>query len=879
STSDTVSLQKPKNITRTASQAAPGHILIIDCDYEKFHYLKGQQLHDFLSKYLPDIFEGTGYLATNSMSHYIKGKKTFHQYYVFNHPTDLKQLTILIDKLFKHHNILTSSMAKNYSRSYVKTPIDTKLHELQMPVFEASHNRLQILNTNVALDIEVLDQPFINASTLSLPQISTDDAISNEQRELALSNIERKTLLEEYVAKNPGANIPKTVELLEKQQLPADFTIYTSTNQPTTITTQVLAAITDSALPHQLYKAIGEPEYADRQTAKLFYEDPLDLSTYHLVDQAHGGTSYSIIWGFDDLELIFTELVELDPPLKPAMAIKLLKGINNIDEDEASILATQFKKQFGLTPAKISAALMRTKAPHQLDADDIDSEATLSENDLHTILAALEQSGIKMTKSTQEHIRQRLDLEKIFNPGNIQTIKDSVYAMGRDEIMLKPGPRHEFSTGTRSKMVKHLSPLYPTTTISPYADERTLDALIQKYTATNKIEDISYRSSLHGERLFFGDGKVEITYQQARPTFENVPTTIKHLMKDISPTMEAEFRDIYINQSLGYLWPIISELTYIKKVHPALKKDFLWINFVSDAGKTFNMDLANQIAPMEKTNLDQLLEQASKLNPTSIAKSSFLFHDEVKGFKHHWNELGAYHSIRGMYATSSTLAQLPLKVLASAENTMSKGTKQQLNRLMILKDKSAPFSSLGIDPKYEAHMMAVAYQVIYENFTTSYNKYAMIPEQQALKQAIVCGKGFAAQLQPKEMMVTEDFITDLIVSYLLQEIYDPLNDMVNAGALFGGLSRYIKLAVIKNDILYINFKKVDMPALIEYVLKETTSSIESRSMNYEALSMKWSDLGCEELKKPKTIGGTSGFYGQVLQISLNQEKEEQNETA
>jgi len=499
--------------------------------------------------------------------------------------------------------------------------------------------------------------------------------------------------------------------------------------------------------------------------------------------------------------------------------------------------------------------------------EPVEQNQFISVEDMHTALAALAQSKVKLSSQEQSMIDKGFDTEKLFMQDNIAMIQEAVHGYNKDDVMLKPGPSHEFNITSRTKAIKLLAPIYPPTNISPHADESVLSALIQKFTATNKVEKISYKASMHGEKLYFGDGKVDITYLQPRPSFENVPTPIKQTLDSMSPHAYSEFKDMYMTESLGDIWAPIAELSYIKKVFPELKTDYLWLNLESDAGKTFNMDIANVIAGYEKTNLNQFFEQAAKLNPTEIAKAAFIFHDEVKSFHHQWNELGAFHPIKGMYSTSSTLTQLPLKILASAENVMSKGTKQQLNRLMVFNSGAKDFKKLDIKDEHLYMFGAMTHQVIYEAFTAAYNKYSLIPEQKALREAIISGKSLAARFAPRDMMITEDYVKDIVISYLHQEL---LSD--GLGYTPDKLQRFIKNVAEKDGVLYINFKKTDAPAFIEFVLKETTSSIEARSMNYEALSLSWEDLGAEEYKKPKTIGGVSGFYGQVVEILVNGEE-------
>jgi len=858
SSADTKNLSKPRYITRTAANASPGHIFLIDCDYEQFYSLKGQPLHDFLAKYLPDIFDGAAYFATNSTSFYTKGKKAFHQYYLFEHPTDTKQLNTLVDKLFKHHNMLQYSLASNYSRVFIKTPIDTKLHELQMPVFEASQQRLLNIGNEDNPSNLIGEGHSVQASSLALPTIDTSEALTNEHRVKEDGETDRQIKMQEFATTH---NVPSRTKELERQQLPASMTLVTDKTTETTIVSEVQRYMLTQEVPHSLYMAVGEPAYASHQTAKLFYENPLDLNSYRLVDQAHGGTTYTVVFDYQEMDEILSHASRLS---KREVAT-LIGAHNTLDVKDAMLLTEEYHKLIGFPKAQLKSLFIMSNVEHLVTPLEPDS-TDISTEDEHTAVAALAQGRVALSKTEQMMLDKGVDTNKLFKNDNINILEDGIRGYGKDDVIMKPGPSNELIMTSRPKAVKLLAPLYPPTNLSPHADEVVMSALIQKFSASNKVEAIAYKSSLHGEKLFFGDGKVDITYQQPRPTFENVSTPIKQTLDTMSGNAYSEFRDMYMNESLGDIWGPIAELSYIKKVYPQLKTDFLWVHLESDAGKTFNMDIANVIAGYEKTNLDQLLQQAAKLSPTSIAKSAFLFHDEVKSFHHQWNELGAFHPIMGMYATTSILTQLPLKILASKEAVLAKGTKQQLNRLMVYNSGAKDFKLLGIKPEHLSMFSAVTHQVIYEAFTASYNKYAGVSEQKALQTAIVASKGLAAKLAPKDMMVTEDYLKELIADYLMQELFTDHEFKHGELPVLGELERYIKTSVIKEGIVYVNFKKMDAPAFIEHVLRQTTSSIETRSMNYEALGMTWETLGCYKSTKTKTIAGKTSFYGQVLEI-------------
>ncbi len=861
-------LSKPRHITRTKANASPGHILLIDCDFPEFHHMMGPQLHIFLEQYLPDIFEGAEYMTTNSTSHYTKDKKAFHQYYFFKNPADFTQIFILLDKLFRSHNILTYSLASNYSRTYIKTPIDTKLCELQMPVFEASNQRLEHLNIDKEIQTHLYPGTIIDTTLLSLPSVDTSQAQVNSERLLVQAEQERTTKLIEYLEVHGSDNPTRDSILLERQTLPASLTVVgTHPGEKvnlieTTILDEIVNLLQTEKTPTELYRAIGEPGYAARQTAKLFFNSPHELGSYTMVDQAHGGTNYQIVFTYDDLD----RLLSLSKQLQPIKLIKLLTARNELDGSEAQLLGQLHARKGVVTASQMAKALMSADWVQPIE----EQTTQLTPEDTHTSLAAIEKARIELSKTEKFNIDKGIDIDKMLKADNISIINESVFGMGKDDIMLRPGPNHEFNIGPRAKIVKQLAPIYPATTISPYADEVVIDALIQKYTSTNKVDSISYKASMHGERLFFGDGQVEITYQQARPTFQNVPTPIKHTLDTMSSATYSEFKDMYMNHSLGQIWGTVSELSYIKKVNPQLKKDFLHLHLPSDAGKSFNMDIANIITPYEKTSLDQFFEQAAKINPINIAKSAFLFHDEVKNFHHQWNELGAYYSIKQAYASSSVLTQLPLKILASKENVMGKGTEQQFNRLMVMSPDIGPYKDLNIAPEHEAFMTAITYKCIYDAFTQSYDKYANLPEQKALQLAYTAGNAYSIGLSSKDMVITGDYITDTIVAYLIQELVDYGSDtVIPILAMYdGGLDRYIKVVALKNNILHISFKKQTLSNFIEFILRETTGSIEARSMNYEALSMAWEDIGCYKLTASATKGGKSGFYGNCIDIPL-----------
>lgn len=860
---NTTALTKPKHTTRTADAAAPGHVLLIDCDFPLFYHLKGKELHTFLSTFLPDIFQGAAYVATNSSSFYTKGEKTFHQYYFFKNATDMSQLHLLLDKLFQQHNLITYKLAKNYSRSYIKTPIDTKLHELHMPIYEMTQPRLDLFNSNKEPLVEIGPGHAIEMPLLSLPLINTDKAEEHYDLMFEQAETERKRLLLDYVTEKGGTQVDATY--LEKMVLPASFELVQDDGTHTSVTSLLVNHILNDTPIHNLFQAIGEPTYAKHQTAKLFTNDsPFELGNIYMMDQAHGGSAYEVIFSYEDLDSILGAAKQRK--VTPRDFVKLLSAKNEILAPELKLLGALYVVPKLYTPGDIVKALNNNNITTHNTLDE--EQTTISVDDYHTILAAMQQ-GISLDNPTRTRLQQKLNLEQLFNGNNVQQLRDSVYEHGND-IILKPGKHHGFQSMGIQQATKYLAPKYPPSNISELADEKIVQALITKYTATNKVENLSYMASMHGEKLHFGDGRVIITYQQPRPSFANVNTAVKQTLDGMSQATFSEMKDIYMNESMGAIWAVISELSYIKKINPQLKKDFLWLHMPSDVGKTFNMDIANIITPYEKGSLDQILEQAAKISPSALAKAAFLFNDEVKQFKHSWNELGAFYNIKGMYAASSTQTQLPLKVLASAEAVMTKGTTQQINRLMVMDPKIQPFSQLGVAPEHEHLMTAVTHQVIYEAFEASYDKYASISEQKALQTANLAGKGFATRYAPKDMINTEEYVHQAVAAYLEQEIMTVYLSGAKKDPVPDWLSRYVKHAVIKDNVLYVNMKKTDAPAFIEYVLAATTSKIETRSMGYEALNLTWEDIGFEKIKTQKTIGGKP-FYGHMITIPISEE--------
>ncbi len=863
--SDTNALSLPKCITRTKNKAVPGHIFVIDCDHPKFAGLRGPNLHTFLATQLPDIFSGATYLTTKSTSSYIKGHAKFHQYYFFSKPSDMKMLNTLIDRIFKNNNMITYGLAKNYSRSYIYTPIDTKLHELQQPIFEMSTDRLHTLGIEAKLEIDTYPGHVIDVSAMTLPNPDLPEVKHNYDMIKTLAEEDRSAKLAEY-CKEHGVTAASGSSL-ERGVLPPSMVLYAQVygekqnRLQTSLLDEITHFIKTQTIPKDLYYAVGEPEYAAHQTSKLFHNTPFDLASYRLYDQAHGGINYIPVFNYDEMYTVLT--LAQQHVKNPKHFMQLATARSDMNPEEIEILANLFRKSAGVSTSKL-AGFMSGAA--NLDLQHIEEQLhSLTEEDLASLLASIEgNTHISMSRQTRSLLeRGALDTQLLFRAENVEILRDIVARSGTD-IITKPGPLNEFNVATKRQTMKLLAQVYPLTNISPKANEVTMDAMIDKFTADKQIEAITYRASLHGEKLYFSDNMMEITYQQPRPTFQNVSDPVKYILDGMSHAQETEFRDMYINQSIGDIWPYIAELVYIKKVYPELKKDFLWLHLGSNVGKTYNMDAANVIAPYDKISLNQLLEQASKVIPSVIAKSSFLFHDEVKHFNHNWNELGAMHSIKGMHA-NATLTQLPLKILASAENTMSKGTKQQLNRLLVYKSNAKQRFEDLVEPKYKAAFGALTHKVIYEEMTKAYDTYSRLPQNEALQKAIITSSSLAAQLAPKDMMVTEDVVRDAITGYLLQEYGSQHTHPDDR------LARYIKHTPIKDGVLYVNFKKVDAPAFIEHVLRVTTSSIESKSMNYEALSITWEDLGAYDVTTSRTIGGVSGIYGRVLEIQIPKE--------
>ena len=865
-------LTKEKTITRQASNASPGHILCIDCDHEEFSELRGEKLHSFLEKYLPEFFSGAGYVTTSSTSSYLKDNNKFHQYYFFKTPGDLTQLIYLLDKLFKEHNMVTTTVASNYSRLYVKTPIDTKLRELQQPIFEMSEARLNLLNVDKPLNIHVQDGSFIEANQLTLPNLSLMNVDLNEANAILKGEEKWEAEIASFCENHNIST--RHIQNIKRGVLPAETSLVTtqagshkiSDDSFTSIYDEVINLITNKTPPRELYKAINEPEYASHQTAKLFYDDPYKLKTYRIFDQAHGGSNYKIIFNFDQLYDLMTKGV--DAKLNPRQLLGIITAYSDMDEEEKALLITKFTKPCGVIRGDLARFLNISINDELPNNNEIDPHAAIE--DISTLKAAIELKKIKVPKYVQNLLDQNIDLDRVFNTKHVSLLKDLILKYGAD-LVVKPGPKNQFMIASKKEIVGNLAQKYPLTNISEAANVATLDMLIDSITATKHIESTTFKASLFTEKLHFEGNRMEVTYKQMPPNFNNIPEVHRTILDQISHAQLKEFEEIYMKHSLGDIWDPLAELVYIKKIYPELKKDFLWVHMASDVGKSYNFRAAEAMVGAVETNLQQLLEQAAKVNPKDIAQAGFLFHDEVKHFNHSWNQLGAMYSIKPMHK-SAALTQLPLKVLASAEKTLSKLTKQQANRLLTYVSDAESFMDL-IEPKHRAAFGAVTHKVIYDNFNKHYGLYTSMTEDKAVRKAIIRGDVLAARLTNSESEVTEDVVKNLIVNYFIDEFGQEKGEV----PLYpdnNSLHRMLKRVVVKNGLLIINFKKtLTLPKLAEYVFKQTSSSIETKAMSYETLNLEWEALGVENFAKQQSKWGVSGWYGKVLKIDLTEQGE------
>ncbi len=290
--SNDASIRSTDTLSRSANNATPGHVLCIDNDLEEFGDF---DVHKFLSTHVPDIFNGAGYVRTMSSSHYLKGKNTWHHYYLFEHPHNFGQLMGLIERVLKEHEQIGYSFASNFSQTYITTPLDIKLRELQQPIFEfttadlnamvesdeqaiADHQGTPNKVINQAqLTIQVQAGEVHSARQLAIPDISTPNAEINASQPKQSVEAQRKELFDRAHEHLPPKERYELQQQYTNHKLTGDFALhlYDPDNAPKVPRVKTVEELytdhyTTKEPLHTLFYQPGEPEYADRQMAKLF---------------------------------------------------------------------------------------------------------------------------------------------------------------------------------------------------------------------------------------------------------------------------------------------------------------------------------------------------------------------------------------------------------------------------------------------------------------------------------------------------------------------------------------------------------------------------------------------------------------------------------
>jgi len=113
---------QPGEIPRIKSRFSPSHIFLIDYDYsEQFPCRRASDVHAYLCRILPDVFNGAAYLSRKSSSCRVRkngkpiNQTSFHLYYIANNAFKLK---FLVD------NIMNA--AESLGLTYIKESSDGK---------------------------------------------------------------------------------------------------------------------------------------------------------------------------------------------------------------------------------------------------------------------------------------------------------------------------------------------------------------------------------------------------------------------------------------------------------------------------------------------------------------------------------------------------------------------------------------------------------------------------------------------------------------------------------------------------------------------------------------------------------------------------------
>lgn len=264
-----VTFKNDNHYSRRAKDMLPGNIMVIDNDTEQPYDV------NIFSKYW-DTFKGAGYIQSKSGST-LAGSKEHgsHTYFIYK-GEDLKKAMLFLEAICIIEGYYVVDFHKT-GRAVVKTPIDIKLNEVQMPVYEDDINPVVV--DGAAINIDVYPDNYDHL--MSKAEKITTELLKDAQDE----SIKRhKVYLEEYqgVTKLNNEELLISLNDYESHEIDENVILYSNGAEVGTVGDLLLGVIKTN-----LFADIHEPDYGGGSQKARFYG-----SMFH--SQAHGGIKYYI---------------------------------------------------------------------------------------------------------------------------------------------------------------------------------------------------------------------------------------------------------------------------------------------------------------------------------------------------------------------------------------------------------------------------------------------------------------------------------------------------------------------------------------------------------------------------------------------------------
>lgn len=264
-----VTFKDDDHYSRRAKDMLPGNILVIDNDTEQPYDV------DIFAKHW-DTFKGAGYVRSKSGSTLAGTKENGSHTYFMYEGNDLKKAMLFLEAICICEGYYVVDFYKT-GRAVIKTPIDTKLNEVQMPVYEDDVDPV-IVEGNA---VNINEYPDNYDYLMEKAQRIKDKELDAAQDE---SVKRHQVYLEEYQGVTKLSNRELLISLNDyaSHEVDENVTLYSDGVAVGNIGDLLLGKI-----KRNTFADIHEPDYGGGTQKAKFYGSMFR-------SQAHGGIKYYI---------------------------------------------------------------------------------------------------------------------------------------------------------------------------------------------------------------------------------------------------------------------------------------------------------------------------------------------------------------------------------------------------------------------------------------------------------------------------------------------------------------------------------------------------------------------------------------------------------